>query len=107
MKKVLGLCLAVSLFTLGIQGRAEAVPSLTLRICQGNTCVSIGPSPVFVMASPIVVGDYLVYIRLVARIIAFGELADDVDSGAAPGVGQRRSVGDLAVGNQLPSADGS
>jgi PEP-CTERM motif len=60
MRKLLGVCLAVGVMTLGVQSQAEAVPSLTLRICQGLTCVNIGPSPGFVVTAPILVGDYLV-----------------------------------------------
>ena len=60
MKRVLGLSVAVAVFTLGISARAEAVPSLVLRICQGFTCVNIGPGVAFVTSVPIVVGDYLV-----------------------------------------------
>ena len=60
MKRVLGLCLAVGVFTLGISSRAEAVPSVSIRFCQGSTCVTIGPAPFFLSGSLVVVGDYLV-----------------------------------------------
>jgi hypothetical protein len=60
MKKVLGLCFAVGLFTFGIQARAEAVPALTLRICQGVICINVGPFALFATTSLLVVGDYVV-----------------------------------------------
>ena len=60
MKRVLGLCLAVGVFTLGISARAEAVPSVSIRICQGSVCAELGPGVLLLTAPMVVVGDYLV-----------------------------------------------
>ena len=59
-KQLIGIGLVAALLTLGVQSRAEAVPTLTLHICQvGVICADIGPSPMFITTpAPFMVGDY-------------------------------------------------
>ena len=58
-KQLIGISLVAALLTLGVQSRAEAVPTLTLHICQGLSCANFGPTPGFVTTSlPFTVGDY-------------------------------------------------
>lgn len=45
MKRVLKVSLMAGLLALGIQSQAEAVVTLSVRICQGATCQDFGPAP--------------------------------------------------------------
>ena len=45
MKRVLSVGLMAGLMALGVQSKAEAVTSLSVRVCQGGLCTDFGPSP--------------------------------------------------------------
>jgi len=60
MKKLFGVLFAAALLVLGAHSRAEAVPVLSLHICQGTTCQDFGPSAGSITATNVTIGDYVI-----------------------------------------------
>jgi len=61
MKKVIGVLFASALLVLGARSQAEAVPLLTLHICQGATCADYTAAGSVSSPGTITVGDYTVF----------------------------------------------